>query len=62
MNASQQIDKQMAGFTDWRGRMMIRLRKIINDADPKLTRSSSGMRRWFALHGKDIRNKGERHE
>jgi hypothetical protein len=36
MNASQQIDKQIAGFTDWRGRMMIRLRKIINDADPKL--------------------------
>ena len=36
MNASQQIDNQIAGFTDWRGRMMIRLRKIINDADPKL--------------------------
>jgi hypothetical protein len=36
MNASQQIDKQIAGFTDWRGRTMVRLRKIINDADPNL--------------------------
>jgi len=30
MNASQQIDKQIAGLTDWRGRMMVRLRKVIN--------------------------------
>jgi len=36
MNASQQIDKQIAGLTDCRGRMMVRLRKIINDADPNL--------------------------
>jgi hypothetical protein len=36
MNASQQIDRQIAGLPDWRGREMVRLRKIINDADTKL--------------------------
>src|SRR5215475_1582769 len=36
MNASQEIDKQIVGLTDWRGQMMVRLRKIINDADPNL--------------------------
>jgi len=36
MNASQQIDKQIAGLTEWRGRMMSHLRKVINGADPKL--------------------------
>jgi hypothetical protein len=36
MNASQQIDKQIAELSDWRGPMMVRLRKLINDANPKL--------------------------
>src|SRR5215475_3896599 len=36
MNAARQIDRQIAGLTDWRGQIMGRLRKVINDADPKL--------------------------
>src|SRR5215470_6494020 len=36
MTASQHIDKLIAGLTDWRGRTMVHLRKVINDADPKL--------------------------
>jgi hypothetical protein len=36
MTASQQIDKLIAGLTDRRGRTMVHLRKVINDADPKL--------------------------
>src|SRR5262245_38893940 len=27
---------KITALTDWRGRMMVRLRKVINDADPKL--------------------------
>jgi hypothetical protein len=37
MSASKQIDKQIAGLTDWRGKTMARLRNVINDADSKLT-------------------------
>jgi hypothetical protein len=36
LNPSDQIDKKIAGLRDWRGVEMARLRKIINDADPKL--------------------------
>jgi hypothetical protein len=36
MNASKQIDQRIAGLTGWRAKTMIHLRKIINDADPKL--------------------------
>ena len=36
MNASQQFDKQIAELSDWRGQTMVRLRKLINDAGPKL--------------------------
>ena len=34
--ASALIDKHIAGFTDWRGKQMARLRKVINSADPSL--------------------------
>jgi len=37
MNASTQIDKQIAKLTGWQGRSMARLRKVINDADTTLT-------------------------
>lgn len=37
MNATKQIDKKIAGIPGWRGRTMARLRKVINDADPKLS-------------------------
>ena len=34
--ASARIDKHIAGFTDWRGKQMARLGKVINSADPSL--------------------------
>jgi hypothetical protein len=37
MSAAQQIDKQIAGLTGWRGRTIARLRNVISDADSKLT-------------------------
>ena len=37
MDPSKLIDKQIADLTDWRGKMLAKLRKIIHDADPELT-------------------------
>jgi len=34
---SEQIDKQIADLADWRGQRMTALRKLINEADPKLS-------------------------
>jgi hypothetical protein len=34
---SEQIDKQIADLPDWRGQRMTALRKLINEADPKLS-------------------------
>lgn len=34
MNPSELIDKYIAGFSDWRGKMLADLRKIIHEADP----------------------------
>jgi hypothetical protein len=36
MNASDQIDKKIAGLHDWRGREMAKVRKLINEADSSL--------------------------
>ena len=36
MNPSEQIDRQIAELTDWRGDVLAKLRKIIHDADPKV--------------------------
>ena len=36
MNPSEIIDKQIAALTDWRGKMLANLRKIIHDADPEI--------------------------
>jgi hypothetical protein len=36
MNPSEQIDKQIANLSDWRGKTMTKLRKLINEADPGL--------------------------
>jgi hypothetical protein len=36
MNASHQIDRQIADLPDWRGKMLARLRGLINQADPQL--------------------------
>jgi hypothetical protein len=37
LSASQQIDNYINGLTDWRGRMIARLRKLILEAAPELT-------------------------
>jgi hypothetical protein len=36
MKPSELIDKQIADLTDWRGKMLANLRKIIHDADPEI--------------------------
>jgi hypothetical protein len=36
MNASEQIDKQIADLPDWRGELLARLRKLIGQADAGL--------------------------
>ena len=36
MNASEQIDTQIAGLDDWRGELLGRLRTLIGEADPAL--------------------------
>lgn len=37
MNASQQIDKEIASLTDWRGTMMADVRRIVRSAVPEVT-------------------------
>jgi hypothetical protein len=37
LSASQQIDNYINGLTDWRGKMIARLRKLILEAAPELT-------------------------
>lgn len=37
MSPSEHIDQQIAALTDWRGKTMAKLRKIVHDADPELT-------------------------
>ena len=36
MNPSERIDKYIADLTDWRGKMLANIRKIIHDADPEI--------------------------
>jgi hypothetical protein len=36
MNPSELIDKYIADLADWRGKMMVDIRKIIRDADPEV--------------------------
>jgi hypothetical protein len=36
MDASEQIDKQIAELQDWRGELVKHLRKLINEADARL--------------------------
>ncbi len=37
LTATQQIDNYLQGLTDWRGKMVARLRKLIREAAPGLT-------------------------
>ena len=37
MTASQHIDKYIQGMDDWRGALIVRLRKLIREAAPELT-------------------------
>jgi len=36
MKPSEQIDQLIAGLNDWRGKMLAKLRKIIQKADPEI--------------------------
>ncbi len=36
MTPSQHIDNQIARFSDWRGKLMAKLRKLIHQADPDI--------------------------
>jgi len=36
MNPSELIDKYISDLADWRGQMLVNLRKIIRDADPEM--------------------------
>src|SRR5579863_7349073 len=36
MNPSERIDKYIADFADWRGKMLANIRKLIHDADPEI--------------------------
>jgi hypothetical protein len=36
MNPSELIDNYIADLTDWRGKMLANIRKIIHDADPEI--------------------------
>lgn len=36
MNPSQQIDKQISEYSDWRGEVMSKLRQLIHKADPEI--------------------------
>jgi hypothetical protein len=36
MNPSERIDQLIAELTDWRGKMLADLRKVIQDADPEI--------------------------
>ena len=37
MTPSQQIDRLIAANTDWRGKMLARLRALVKEADPQVT-------------------------
>lgn len=37
MNPSEQIDKYIVEFADWRGQMIAQLRTLIHEADPGIT-------------------------
>ena len=36
MNPSEHIDKQIASYPDWRGKLLAKLRKIVHEADPEI--------------------------
>ena len=37
INASEQIDARIEELTDWRGEMLSKVRRVINEADPQVT-------------------------
>ena len=36
MNTSEQVDKYIAGYSDWRGKLIGRVRQLIHEADPAI--------------------------
>ena len=37
MEASEQIDQYISGLNDWRGDLLVRLRQMVQEADPEIT-------------------------
>jgi len=44
--AAEQITNYLSGLSDWRGKLLARLRKVIRDASPSLVKSGNGTRRF----------------
>lgn len=51
MNPSEQIDKLIAGLTDWRGKMLASLRRIIREAGPQIVEEWKWDAPVFSDHG-----------
>ena len=51
MNPSQLIDKQIKDLDDWRGQTIVRLRKLIHEADPDITEEWKWDTAVFARNG-----------
>jgi hypothetical protein len=51
MTPSENIDKQIANLSDWRGEMLAKLRKFIHRADPDITEDWKWNTAVFAQHG-----------
>ena len=51
MSASELIDKRIAELSDWRGKLLARLRKIIHDADSEIVEEWKWGTAIFSDHG-----------
>ncbi len=40
MTASEQIDKKIADYPDWRGRLLADIRRLVHEADPEILEES----------------------
>lgn len=50
-SASEQIDNLIAGLTDWRGKMMADIRRIVREADPEIVEEWKWMGTPVWSHG-----------
>ncbi|MGA2974207.1 MAG: DUF1801 domain-containing protein [Spirochaetia bacterium] len=51
MNASEEIDNLVAGLTDWRGKTLAGIRRIIHEADPEIVEEWKWMGSPVWSHG-----------